>query len=141
MLADLERELASLNREEQKLVQQIKQSAKQGNQVATRTLAKSLVRLRAQQSKLIASVAHMKGVSTTLTVSNHFLWNRIHQLQHANRSSAVRQARAGRLVCQGRLTLLYGTLLFPFANDPPYLTFHKIAQILCGSDVSVWKEP
>lgn len=64
---DLERELASNKREEQKLIQQIKLSAKNGNQGATRTLAQSLVRLRQQQTKLIASVAHLKGVSTQLT--------------------------------------------------------------------------
>lgn len=69
----MERELASLKREEQKTILQIKQAAKQGNDANTRILAKSLIRLRAQITKLTAGTAQLKGVSTQMTVSLFFI--------------------------------------------------------------------
>lgn len=48
LAADIEREIASLKRDEQRLVMEIKKAAKQGNTPATKVLAKSLVRLRGQ---------------------------------------------------------------------------------------------
>jgi division protein CdvB (Snf7/Vps24/ESCRT-III family) len=66
---DLERELVDLKREEAKLVRDIKAAAKVGNQAGMRVLAKSLVRLRGQQTKLHASIAQLRGVKTSITVS------------------------------------------------------------------------
>lgn len=59
----------SLQREEQKLIVDIKKAAKQNNTQATKVLAKSLVRLRNQMNQLRASEAHLRGVKTTVTVS------------------------------------------------------------------------
>ena len=66
--ADLQRELLSLQREEQKLINDIKKTAKQGNTQATKTLAKSLVRIRGQMNQLRASEAHLRGVKYAVTV-------------------------------------------------------------------------
>lgn len=66
---DLDRELLALKREEQKLIAEIKAAAKANNQPAARVLAKSLVRLRAQMSKLQGSQANLRGVSTNLTTA------------------------------------------------------------------------
>lgn len=66
---DLDRELLALKREEQKLIADIKAAAKANNQPAARVLAKSLVRLRAQMSKLQGSQANLRGVSTNLTTA------------------------------------------------------------------------
>ena len=68
MPADLQREMMGLQREEQKLVTDIKKAAKQNNTQAARVLAKSLVRLRGQMNQLRASEAHLRGVKTTITV-------------------------------------------------------------------------
>lgn len=51
------------------MIRDIKQAAKEGNTAATKILAKSLVRLRAQIAKLHASSAQLRGVSTQMTVS------------------------------------------------------------------------
>lgn len=66
---DLDRELLALKREEQKLIAEIKAAAKANNQPAARVLAKSLVHLRAQMSKLQGSQANLRGVSTNLTTA------------------------------------------------------------------------
>ena len=68
--ADIERELLSLKREEQKLVREIKQAAAKGNNAGAKQLAKSLIRLRAQETKLQASIGQLRGVKTSITVSN-----------------------------------------------------------------------
>lgn len=68
LTADLQREMLSLQREEQKLIQDIKKTAKQGNTAATKTLAKSLVRIRGQMNQLRASEAHLRGVKYAVTV-------------------------------------------------------------------------
>ena len=65
---DLERELLSADREEQKLVKEIRAAAARGNEASARVLAKSLVRLRAQKAKLHAGVLQMRGVRSTLAV-------------------------------------------------------------------------
>lgn len=70
VVADLERELLALKREEDKLVKDIKAAAKVGNQAGMRVLAKSLVRLRGQQTKLQASMAQLRGVKTSITVTS-----------------------------------------------------------------------
>ncbi|KAK9820266.1 hypothetical protein WJX72_008298 [[Myrmecia] bisecta] len=67
---DLERELVSLKREEAKLIKEIKAAANAGNQQGARVLAKSLVRLRAQQTKLHASMAQMRGVKTSIVTAS-----------------------------------------------------------------------
>ena len=68
LTADLQREMMGLQREEQKLITDIKKAAKQNNTQATRVLAKSLVRLRGQMNQLRASEAQLRGVKTTVTV-------------------------------------------------------------------------
>ena len=67
--ADLQREMMGLQREEQKLITDIKKAAKQNNTQAAKVLAKSLVRLRGQMNQLRASEAQLRGVKTTITVS------------------------------------------------------------------------
>jgi len=66
---EIDREVTALQREEQKLIRDIKAAAKTGNTAATRVLAKSLVRLRGQITSLKGSSAQLRGVSTNLTVS------------------------------------------------------------------------
>ena len=69
LAADLERELLSLKREEARLITEIKKAARDGNQASTRILAKSLVRVRGQQTKIHAGIAQMQGVKSGMTVS------------------------------------------------------------------------
>eukprot|EP00210_Caulerpa_lentillifera_P005302 g5066.t1 len=66
---DVERELTALKREEQKLILQIKQATKQGNTANARVLAKSLIRLRGQITKLTEGSAQLKGISTQMTTA------------------------------------------------------------------------
>lgn len=65
----MDRELQALKREEAKLISEIKAAAAKNNTAATRVLAKSLVRLRAQMAKLQGSSANLRGVSTNLTTA------------------------------------------------------------------------
>ena len=67
-LAELDRELNRLKIEEKKMITQIKQAARQGNDASTRTLAKSLVRVRQQMTKLTKGKAQLHGVSTQIMV-------------------------------------------------------------------------
>ncbi|GMP71500.1 hypothetical protein ACSBR1_014369 [Camellia fascicularis] len=60
----IEREIASLQMEEKKLVAEIKKTAKTGNEAATRILARQLVRLRQQITNLQGSRAQIRGVAT-----------------------------------------------------------------------------
>ncbi|KAG6794087.1 hypothetical protein POTOM_003320 [Populus tomentosa] len=65
----IEREIASLQLEEKKLVAEIKQTAKTGNEAsllnaATKILARQLVRLRQQITNLQGSRAQIRGVAT-----------------------------------------------------------------------------
>lgn len=66
--ADLERELLSIDREEKKLIIEIKNAAKNGNDKGARVLAQSLVRLRGQRTKLLASSAQLRGVRASIGV-------------------------------------------------------------------------
>lgn len=59
----VEREIAALQLEEKKLVAEIKRTAKTGNEAATKTLARQLVRLRQQIANLQGSRAQMRGIS------------------------------------------------------------------------------
>ena len=63
-----------LQREEQKLITDIKKAAKQNNTQAARVLAKSLVRLRGQMNQLRASEAQLRGVKTSITVRIFQIW-------------------------------------------------------------------
>lgn len=65
---DIEREVLILKREEQKLTREIKQAASKGNTAGAKQLAKSLIRLRAQEAKLQASMGQLRGVKTSITV-------------------------------------------------------------------------
>jgi len=67
----LEKEIAELKREESKLIQQIKAAAKRGNNAETKILAKSLVRIRQQITKITSGSAQLKGISTHMTVRRH----------------------------------------------------------------------
>ncbi|XP_049384621.1 vacuolar protein sorting-associated protein 2 homolog 2 [Solanum stenotomum] len=60
----IEREISSLQMEEKKLVAEIKQTAKTGNEAATKILARQLVRLRQQIVNLQGSRAQIRGVAT-----------------------------------------------------------------------------
>ncbi|KAK4347428.1 hypothetical protein RND71_033767 [Anisodus tanguticus] len=62
----IEREIASLQMEEKKLVAEIKKTAKTGNEAsaATKILARQLVRLRQQIVNLQGSRAQIRGVAT-----------------------------------------------------------------------------
>ncbi|KAG8489672.1 hypothetical protein CXB51_017676 [Gossypium anomalum] len=60
----IEKEIGALQLEEKKLVVEIKRTAKTGNEAATKTLARQLVRLRQQIAKLQSSRAQMRGIST-----------------------------------------------------------------------------
>ncbi|XP_058197156.1 vacuolar protein sorting-associated protein 2 homolog 3 [Rhododendron vialii] len=60
----IEREITTLQLEEKKLVAEIKRTAKTGNEAATKTLARQLVRLRQQIGKLQGSRAQMRGIAT-----------------------------------------------------------------------------
>ncbi|XP_010265005.1 PREDICTED: vacuolar protein sorting-associated protein 2 homolog 3-like [Nelumbo nucifera] len=60
----IEREIGTLQLEEKKLLAEIKRSAKTGNEAATKILARQLVRLRQQISKLQGSRAQMRGIET-----------------------------------------------------------------------------
>ncbi|KAI9197791.1 hypothetical protein LWI28_004602 [Acer negundo] len=60
----IEREIASLQLEEKKLVAEIKKTAKTGNEATTRILARQLVRLRQQITNLQGSRAQIRGVAT-----------------------------------------------------------------------------
>ncbi|VVB12292.1 unnamed protein product [Arabis nemorensis] len=60
----IEREIASLQLEEKRLVAEIKKTAKIGNEAATKILARQLVRLRQQITNLQGSRAQIRGVTT-----------------------------------------------------------------------------
>ncbi|XP_024019170.1 vacuolar protein sorting-associated protein 2 homolog 3 [Morus notabilis] len=60
----IEREIGALQLEEKKLLAEIKRTAKTGNDAATKTLARQLVRLRQQISNLQSSRAQMRGIAT-----------------------------------------------------------------------------
>jgi hypothetical protein len=89
---DIDREVLALQREEQKLIKDIKAAAKANNQAATRVLAKSLVRLRNQIATLRGSSAQLKGVGTNLTVRS-----RPGQRGAEGAASAVHARRAWRI--------------------------------------------
>ncbi|KAJ1701052.1 hypothetical protein LUZ63_000831 [Rhynchospora breviuscula] len=61
---NVEREIASLQMEEKKLVAEIKRTAQTGNEAATRILARQLVRLRQQITNLQGTRAQIRGVAT-----------------------------------------------------------------------------
>lgn len=62
----MERELLSIDREEKKLIKEIKDAARTGNEKGARLLAKSLVRLRGQRTKVLASSAQLRGVRASI---------------------------------------------------------------------------
>ncbi|KAK0588766.1 hypothetical protein LWI29_005169 [Acer saccharum] len=60
----IEKEIGALQLEEKKLVAEIKRTAKTGNEAATKTLARQLIRLRQQIANLQGSRAQMRGIAT-----------------------------------------------------------------------------
>ncbi|KMZ67756.1 hypothetical protein ZOSMA_25G01470 [Zostera marina] len=60
----VEREIATLQAEERKLVAEIKKTAKTGNEAATKILARQLIRLRQQITNLQGTRAQIRGVAT-----------------------------------------------------------------------------
>lgn len=65
----MEREILALKREEKKLIDEIRIASKKGDQNSIKILAKSLVRLRQQITKLIGNNSHLKTVGTQLRVN------------------------------------------------------------------------
>ncbi|KAI8929772.1 chromatin modifying protein 2B protein [Entophlyctis helioformis] len=59
----LDRDRASLARQQTQLEADIQRAAKQGNMAQAKTLARQLVRLREQQSKNVAVKAHISGIA------------------------------------------------------------------------------
>lgn len=82
----------ALQREEQKLITDIKKAAKQNNTQAMKVLAKSLVRLRGQMNQLRASEAQLRGVKTSITVSPCFFTIFQMYIQHSNESPRIKHA-------------------------------------------------
>jgi hypothetical protein len=66
---DVEKEVRDMQMEEAKLVRELKAAAKTGNQASLKVLAKSLIRVRQQVSKLQASSAQLKGLGVTMVSS------------------------------------------------------------------------
>jgi len=62
----LDREVMNLQREEQKLMVEIKRLSNAGQQQQARTLAKALVQNRNQQQKIVQQKYQLQGVSTNL---------------------------------------------------------------------------
>lgn len=60
----VEREISALQLEEKKLLAEIKRTAKSGNEAAAKVLARQLVRLRQQITKLQGSRAQLRGIGT-----------------------------------------------------------------------------
>lgn len=83
---DLDKEAQGLKREEARLRTNIKVELKKGNRAAATQMAKSLVRLQVQQTKLRASKDRISGVGTSLRV------------QQATSASAGAMAVAGSAV-------------------------------------------
>lgn len=77
-VTDLERELLSIDREEKKLIKEIKDAARTGNEKGARLLAKSLVRLRGQRTKVLASSAQLRGVRASIGVCCKLLYAQHH---------------------------------------------------------------
>ncbi|KAL6751729.1 subunit of the ESCRT-III complex [Haematococcus lacustris] len=66
---DIDRDILELRRAEAGLLKDIKAAAKANNEAGTRTLAKSLIRLRSQITKLQGSKASLQGVSMQMTTA------------------------------------------------------------------------
>mmetsp|Transcript_34397 Transcript_34397/g.62810 ORF Transcript_34397/g.62810 Transcript_34397/m.62810 type:complete len:224 (+) Transcript_34397:165-836(+) len=64
---EISREINSLDREEKRLVAEIKKTARTGNQGATKVLAKQLVRLRAQRGRMYGARATVAAVGHQAT--------------------------------------------------------------------------
>ena len=79
---ELAREVQRLEREERKLIADIKKAAKRGDKRTTGTLAKSLVRLRKQKERMVGASAQMGAVNNRIAT------------QAATRSSAEALASA-----------------------------------------------
>ena len=61
--AEIEGELRKLEREEAKLIGDMKKAAKENNSATTKVLAKNLVRLRKNKTRMQESVAQLTGVN------------------------------------------------------------------------------
>ena len=68
LATELERELLSMDKEEQTLIKEIKTAARNGNVKGAKMLARSLVRLRGQRTKVLASASQLRSVRTTIGV-------------------------------------------------------------------------
>eukprot|EP00823_Brevimastigomonas_motovehiculus_P001142 TRINITY_DN11670_c0_g1_i1.p1 TRINITY_DN11670_c0_g1~~TRINITY_DN11670_c0_g1_i1.p1 ORF type:complete len:207 (-),score=59.00 TRINITY_DN11670_c0_g1_i1:443-1063(-) len=66
-LRGLERERASLERDEKKLIAEIKTAAKKNQMKPVRIMAKDLVRIRKFQTKFVNMTAQLRDVSLTMT--------------------------------------------------------------------------
>eukprot|EP00960_Hanusia_phi_P063383 765468-Hanusia_phi.AAC.3 len=68
---DIERERMALQREEKQLVIDIKKAAKEGQEKIVKTLAKQLVRVREQQSRMISIKGQVQGIRNSMTVKSN----------------------------------------------------------------------
>jgi charged multivesicular body protein 2A len=66
-IRELEREKAGLEKQEQKLIQDIKKAAKNEQMKAVQIMAKDLVRIRKNQTKFVNMVAQLRAVSLQMT--------------------------------------------------------------------------
>jgi len=66
---DIERERMALQREEKQLVIDIKKAAKEGQEKIVKTLAKQLVRVREQQSRMISIKGQVQGIRNSMTIA------------------------------------------------------------------------
>eukprot|EP01098_Paradermamoeba_levis_P007277 TRINITY_DN3003_c0_g1_i1.p1 TRINITY_DN3003_c0_g1~~TRINITY_DN3003_c0_g1_i1.p1 ORF type:complete len:212 (-),score=69.56 TRINITY_DN3003_c0_g1_i1:128-763(-) len=65
---DLEREILALERQEKQLIQEIKKLAAKGDEASAKTLAKELVRVRSQRTKLFSMKAKLHGINAHTSV-------------------------------------------------------------------------
>lgn len=65
---DLDRERGQLERDEKKIISDIRAAAKRGNQGETRILAKQLVQLRTGKNRLLSTKAQLGAIKTKTTL-------------------------------------------------------------------------
>lgn len=74
--AEIETELRKLEREETKLIGDVKKAAKENNTATAKVLAKNLVRLRKNKARMQESVAQLTGVNAGMKTQQ--VWCSMH---------------------------------------------------------------
>jgi hypothetical protein len=80
MDSEIETELRKLEREEAKLILDVKKAAKENNSATAKVLAKNLVRLRQNKARMQESVAQLTGVNAGMKTQQ--VWRCIPQYMH-----------------------------------------------------------